>query len=230
MLGREAVHGPVGLVADHQPLVGIEHAHALRQAGEGHLEAQALPADLLVALLQHPILPLTLLGGLASLAQVADGIGLHAGEAVAERLTGDLDGNGAAGCGLQLGFPALSGAGGVPFGLVLEQLEEYASAQQPAPGPAAELRDQLVGLDDGAVAGNHQRLVVSTDVEGFPDRVQQLLVARRVALRCGLWSGNAKTAKQNCNKLPRARHRPFPEMRASTLCRALLTVSSVGCI
>ncbi len=51
-LGRQAVHVGVALVAHHQPLLGVHHAHAVRHVGEHHVDTHVLPAQLCLALLQ----------------------------------------------------------------------------------------------------------------------------------------------------------------------------------
>ena len=51
-LVRDVVHLGVAPVADHQLLVGIEHAQPVRHVAQRHVEQEILPAQLFLALLQ----------------------------------------------------------------------------------------------------------------------------------------------------------------------------------
>jgi hypothetical protein len=105
LVSTKPVHAQVGLVASDQPLVGIEHTHALPQARQRHLEALALGEQLLVALLQGLALAFSL-ERLATLrAEVADRIDLNGVTCDVEPLAHDLDRDSGAGLRNQDGRP-----------------------------------------------------------------------------------------------------------------------------
>jgi hypothetical protein len=51
-LGRQPVDARVALVANYQPLLGVEHGEALGHVVEGRVEAQVLPPQFLLTLLE----------------------------------------------------------------------------------------------------------------------------------------------------------------------------------
>ena len=89
--GREVVHLDIALVANHDVLVGIDHAQAVRHVRKRRLEATVLRAQLLLALAQGLVLAPQLLRGAPLWGHVAEGVDLVRPPAALQGPAYDLD-------------------------------------------------------------------------------------------------------------------------------------------
>ena len=110
----QTVHLGIAAVAHHDPLLGVDHAQAMRHVGERDLEAVVLPAKLFLPLLQHLVAAPQLLLDAPPLREIADGIDLVGPLAAVPGLAYDLDLDDEARCSLEHALDGLARRSQVP--------------------------------------------------------------------------------------------------------------------
>ena len=145
ILGLQPIKRGVALVAHDDTLVLVVHAQALRHVRERRVEQQVARLELLLALLQDPVLALQFLFHGAPLRKVVDGVDLIAR---AEPLAHHADGKASAGSRAQQGFASrLDG--------LANEIADDALADELRTRNAAQLGDAAVGADDAAALRHH---------------------------------------------------------------------------
>jgi hypothetical protein len=166
LVGGEAVHAPVGLVADHQAVVRIEYAHALGQARDRHLEALALCAQLLVALLQGRALAFQCERILLPAAEVADRVDLDGPGFDLEPLARHFDRNPGAGAGRQDGCPSGHGLVEALPAWSFDEVAEHALAFETGRRASKQSGQLRIDFENGAVPRHRESFDIPGDVEG----------------------------------------------------------------
>ena len=187
--GREPVHVGIALVADDEALLGIEHGKTLQHVLQRCIE-------LFMLLGQAGVELLALLRCRMPLAQIADGKHLDVLQPRAERLACHFDGNRyASGC-LQPRLPAPDRSG---RRLILQQVVN-APALHVVKGASAQFGRPLVQVDDCVLLREQESLIVSRDVQGLPNRMQQFWTGSLAppAFRGDERGGDEMTTQADC--------------------------------
>ncbi len=133
--GREIVHLDIALVADHDVLVGIDHAQAVRHVRKRRLEATVLRAQLLLALAQGLVLAPQLPRGAPLRSRVAQGVDLVRPPAALQGPAYDLDRDDQAARGLEQRLGRLCRPDRLPSPAVTSR-----SSITPLPSSSSEVR------------------------------------------------------------------------------------------